>query len=378
MTLKHAQFQQSPTMRSYVKAAQEKGWIKEEPLIKKASPNLQAAASLTENILKLCQGLHQIGASKYAKELETQFVQYKQAQTAYDVSGEKGEDLVHAAHPKGSHKLENVDSDEAVIETILDQHIKTLDKVEKMPTGKLSTSAEIIAAVKVVLAQSYDDVRNLLQSAYANAYKAYNVAKTAGKLSGAIVFAQEGNLSDMSDIVKKPSESVSLSDINKATASIKLMRGAFEPHFRGWAGIQDPDVWRTVDSYLTAATKNLESAAEMIKRLVVIPMKPESIREPTVTIKPVTVGGPIDDILTGISDLIKDLESYKLLGLVTRNPAAMGWIQKEQEELKDFMNRANQVEAARAEMMAPELQRELETHRGWVAQFSGAYMKGGK
>jgi hypothetical protein len=65
----------------------------------------------------------------------------------YETTKEKGEDLVDAAHPKGSHKLEGVDGD-ATVETILDQHSKIVDIINKKPTGKLASSRDIINAVK--------------------------------------------------------------------------------------------------------------------------------------------------------------------------------------------------------------------------------------
>lgn len=166
MSLKHAQLQDSIIGRSYVKIAQEKGWIQEEPLKKEASaPDFQPTHNLMENILKLCQGLRQSGFGKYAEELESKFVQFKQANCHYDVSGESGEDLIHAAHPKGSHKLDGVDSDEGVIETVLDQHMKILEKIQKMPHGKLSTAAEVIDAVKTILGQEKKSIDQLYQQA---------------------------------------------------------------------------------------------------------------------------------------------------------------------------------------------------------------------
>lgn len=157
MTFKHVKFEDSAVMRSLQKVATEKGWAKPEPLTKSASSKLDLfpTTNLTENILKLCEGLRHQGFNKYADELEDKFVVYKQAAAAtlYETSSEEGEDLVDRAHPKGSHHLENVDSDEAVIETILDQHLKDTKMVEKKPTGKLSNSGEILDAVKTVLGQ---------------------------------------------------------------------------------------------------------------------------------------------------------------------------------------------------------------------------------
>lgn len=154
MTYKHIDFGSSEIMRSLEKVAQEKGLIKADPIKKTAAVKLDLTPSnnLTDNILKLCAGLRAQGRNKYAEELENNFLNYKKAQTLYETSKEKGEDLINSAHPKGSHKLEDVNSKEAVFENILDQHLKTLEVVNKKPTGKLS-NASIIKSVKTVLGQ---------------------------------------------------------------------------------------------------------------------------------------------------------------------------------------------------------------------------------
>ena len=63
----------------------------------------------------------------------------------YETHKETGDDVIHSAHPKGSHKLEGVAGDEATFEDILDKHTKILNVVEKKPTGKLSTASRFWA-----------------------------------------------------------------------------------------------------------------------------------------------------------------------------------------------------------------------------------------
>src|ERR1700677_2692113 len=108
MTYKHTDFNSSPIMRSLQKVAQEKGMIKpEQPFNKMAAIkkiDLTPTTSLMDNVLKLCAGLRERGFDKQANELEINLVNYKMAQTLYETSPEKGEDVIHAAHPKGSHK----------------------------------------------------------------------------------------------------------------------------------------------------------------------------------------------------------------------------------------------------------------------------------
>lgn len=157
MTFKHVKFEDSPTMRALEKVAREKGLVKPEPLTKKASlvkkADLTPSDNLMENILKLCNGLREQGMVKDASDLETKYLQLKQAQTLYDAHGETGEDLLEEAHPEGSHKLEGVDSAEAVVEDLLDKHDMIEEVAEKKPTSKLSDAASVIKAVKKVLAQ---------------------------------------------------------------------------------------------------------------------------------------------------------------------------------------------------------------------------------
>lgn len=177
MTFKHVKFADSPTMRALEKVAYDKGWVKPEPLVRTASPkspNLAPTDNLMTNILKLCAGLRGTqGMEKYADELETCYLNYKRAQTMYDAHGEKGEDVIHSAHPKGSHKLEGVDSSEAVFEDILDRHVKMLQVVEKKPTGKLSEASQIIGAVRVVLGQNHSEEE--YTTAIQNAMNAINL-----------------------------------------------------------------------------------------------------------------------------------------------------------------------------------------------------------
>ncbi|HEY5268398.1 MAG TPA: hypothetical protein VII94_04665 [Candidatus Saccharimonadales bacterium] len=157
MTFKHVKFEDSPIMRSLEKVAQEKGLIKPNVLEKIASCpkklDMTPTSDLMENIFKLCTGLRAQGFTKAATELEVKYLNYKQAQTLYEAHAEKGEDLIEAAHPKGSHHLENVEGDEAVFEDILDKHKKIVDVVNKTPNGKLSESSAVINAVKTVLSE---------------------------------------------------------------------------------------------------------------------------------------------------------------------------------------------------------------------------------
>lgn len=158
MTFKHSKFIDSVTMRSFEKVAMEKGLIKHDPLEKIASKKLDLTISsnLMQNVLTLCAGLKEAGMNSYAKDLEIKFLNYKEATSLYETSKETGDDLVDQAHPKGSYEVADVEGD-ALVETILDQHLKMINMVNKKLTGKVSSSSysrDIINAVKYSLGQT--------------------------------------------------------------------------------------------------------------------------------------------------------------------------------------------------------------------------------
>jgi len=182
MSWKHAKFDDSAVFRSLEKIAQQKGIVKNSEIVKTAekSSDLKPSGNLTDNVMKLCAGLRSQGLENRAAELESKFINYKRAETLYETSKEEGEDLVDAAHPKGSHKLEGVDGD-ATIETIIDQHLKLVDIVNKKPTGKLATNKDILNAVKMALGQDTSewDVESLYAEGAKTMVTALNNAKKA-------------------------------------------------------------------------------------------------------------------------------------------------------------------------------------------------------
>ncbi len=183
MSWKHAKFDDSAVFRSLEKIAQQKGMIKNSEIVKSAekSSDLTPSNNLTDNVMKLCAGLRAQGFDNRASELESKFINYKRAETLYETSKEEGEDLVDAAHPKGSHKLEGVDGD-ATIETIIDQHLKLVEISNKAPTGKLSNNKDILKAVKMAFGQNNsksnivaaETMNSALNMALQNINKIYN------------------------------------------------------------------------------------------------------------------------------------------------------------------------------------------------------------
>ena len=156
MTFRHTKFEDSQVMRSLEKIAVEKGLVKPAPaksIHKTASNNLVPSGNFTQDIIKLCAGLRSNGFNKYAEEIESKFLMFKQADTLYQTSKETGEDLIDAAHPEGSHKLDGLDH---TVLTIVDRQKRIQEILNKRPTGKLATNKEILNAVKIALAETAD------------------------------------------------------------------------------------------------------------------------------------------------------------------------------------------------------------------------------
>jgi len=176
MTFKHINFDDSPVMRSLERMAISKEQEKQSIIEKTASENNKPDFTPTEdffsNLTKLCSGLRDVGLSKYADELENNYLRYKQAQTEYSTSKETGEDLVDQAHPKGSVQVS--DGEYGIVETIVDQQLKTLKILDKKPTGKLTNAFDIINAVKLSIGQVSDDMENLRRKAAINQVQKIN------------------------------------------------------------------------------------------------------------------------------------------------------------------------------------------------------------
>lgn len=155
MTFKNVKFDDSAVMRSLEKLAVKKGLVQPETMKKEASAapktSLNPTGDLTQDLLKLCDGLRKAGFSKYADDVETKFVQLKKAESLYETSKETGEAFLDDAHPEGSVKLKDMDGD-ATVETVADIKKKIEDLVKKTPKGKLANQ-DFINLVKISLAE---------------------------------------------------------------------------------------------------------------------------------------------------------------------------------------------------------------------------------
>lgn len=274
MTFKHVKFEDSPVMRSLEKVAQQKGMIKADPIektaaVKKTTTSLVPSTSLLDNVVRLCAGLRERGFQKQAADVEAHFAQYKQAQTLYETHKEKGEDVIEFAHPEGSHKLENVDADEAVFEDILDQMSKTLEKVEKKPTGKLTESQKAIEAVKVILGATPLDLNALYAQAEDALEKYRSVASTIAMRMGESADYNAEYMDAVKNVLdgrrvhaaggafgRRPFSEVLL-------AAIGDMKSGLEPSYFNPFGLGGPSSW---DPKEEAAWKEVEKFWPVLKK----------------------------------------------------------------------------------------------------------------
>ena len=325
MTFKHVKFEDSPIMRSLEKVAQEKGLIKAQPLTKTAAvkkANLTPTTNLTDNVLKLCAGLREQGFEKQAKDLEYNLIAFKQAQTLYEAFPEKGEDLVERAHPEGSHKLEDVDSDEAVFEDILDQMAKSLKVVEKKPTGKLS-SAQGINAVRTVLGQTAEkknyeiDSRfgrlnsaQLEQFVVGNVTKAVKIIQTVGQIvKPELTFF--GDFTRKLDAIEQYSHDTRIDSLEQMRNEIDHLTTRLTPGnwvTLGMGGVTK-DTWATVEPMLAGATRLVNEA--MQARGQILARNTADVKTSFEDAGTPEAPKPSNDLIQKFNDAIRTIGLYK-------------------------------------------------------------------
>lgn len=345
MTFKHVKFQDSAVMRSLERVAKEKGLVKEEDLVKTASlskkADLTPSDNLLENLLKLSSGLREAGFSKYADELEDKAFAYKQSQTLYETSKETGEDLVDAAHPKGSHKLEDVDGDDlATIETIIDQQLKDLEMIEKKPTGKLASGKDILKAVRVVLAQDAteqitDQISEQLSIVLSSVRRLDSL--TAKELNFDL---STGYIPNLAALAKNPK----VDNLREMQKLISRMRWRLKP---GVAFGVSEDLWTQIEPLQVAAEKAIEKAINL--RIKFNQIKSKELTNETAPAAPAPIANPVVDklksakmTLNGIAALVKadttaDPEDVKDVN---------DWIARIDAALKDLEGRSANMNPA--------------------------------
>lgn len=135
---RHIKLPKSSVKDSFKEIALEKKWINSEQIEKKASTiDLSVTDSFDANISKLILGLKNSNLDKFAEEIKINFLKYKKAESdLYNVTKDEYAKYINLAHPKGSHKMENMEGD-AVVEDLYDTQnaILNLLKDKKKPNN---------------------------------------------------------------------------------------------------------------------------------------------------------------------------------------------------------------------------------------------------
>jgi hypothetical protein len=314
MTFKHTDFDDSSTMRSLVRVAKEKGWLPEQNLNKTAAKestiDLNPSDNLLQNILKLCNGLRSTGFDKYADELEVKYLNYKQANTLYNVSGEDGEDLLHSAHPKGSHKLLDVDSKEATVEDLIDKHLQILEVVNKKPLGKTSSTNDILQAVKIVLSEA---PMQQLQSAIQSNVDDVNatLSQVAEIVNQELTFSISPYQTEIKELMSVPK----IDNLNKAKSWLEKLKTRLNPsgwmHYTtlGMGGLSE-DTWREVQGLLEKATKSLNDAITYRGKFKDL-QSSEIVAPPAKEEAPDATNDPSAKLIQSYNDTINAIGLYK-------------------------------------------------------------------
>lgn len=393
MTFKHLKFAESSTMQAFEKLAKSKGLVKPEEAPKKAEAkvlDLNPSGNLLDNILKLASGLRSQGFHKHADDLETKYLQFKQADSLYETSKETGDDLIDQAHPKGSHKLEGVEGD-AVVETISDAKKKIEEIVNKKPTGKLAakklaTANEILNAVKLVVAQdAEDDARQLFIATINEAVTVVNQILRnedlsdwtwrdnileEGATTGMALKSTKGHfevlIENLNEIAKK---GPSMESVKELKANLTTLMNLSQ---------RASNISPTMKSKYSGMARDIYSRADKI--LAVLRGEKPAAPAQVHSIPEVTVVG--DPLLGKIDDYIGKLSAYEGVVNSARDftPAerkqALEWIKSQKgdfQKIKSAMNgiqdeNARKAVAGRFERNVNELAKEVdEFYTNWIA-----------
>lgn len=342
MTFKHVKFQDSAVMRSLERVAREKGLVKPEELVKEAS--LQKKADLTPtdnvllNLLKLSEGLREAGFDKYADELETKALAYKRAQTLYETSKEKGEDLIDAAHPKKDHSNEGVEGSSA-FDTIVEQHLNNVKVVEKAPTGKLASSKDILKAVRVVLAEDGDVLLDQIREQVSIILS--SVRKLDSITSKELTFdLSTGYLPNLENLGKNPT----VDRLKQMQGIISKMRWRLKPGTM--FGVSE-DLWSQIEPLQAGAEKAIAKAIDLRVKYNQLKSKELSGDEAPKPAAPAApASNPVADkihnakvSLNGIAALVRADTSADAEDVTAVN----AWISKIDAALKDLEARSSNM-----------------------------------
>lgn len=392
MTFKHTKFEDSPTMRSLEKLSLQKGLTKIDIFQKLASRNSIKKADLTptdnftENLMKLCAGLREAGLDKYANELESTFIIYKNAENLYNTSKEDGEDLIDAAHPKGSYKLDNVDGD-SIIETIIDQQLQDLKIVEKKPSGKLSNASSIISTVKVILADnSSNQISELQQQIISKLNRISEIMNRFFELANEDLTLKIIKNNTLKLLIEALKTNLTKEKLLQIIPTINTFSERVSP---SWMGGVSPSTWEKIKSLPAMSIQLTNDALQLMDKINEI--KKQQIEAPfqsnvqtsdsTVTLPEVQVKSVTSFVaLRGrIATAVRKLNSWQSIvnTYEDNNDVTLGtqFISSKINQLQKIERAMDNVDPEDAEGVAPRFEQQLKSIEAELVQFYDAWIK---
>jgi len=388
MNFKHEDFFSSETMRSLERLAREKGLIKNNVLEKiasgpkKSKVDLTPTNNLTENLLKLCSGLRNAGMEKYAEELESTFMMYKQASTICD------SDLVDQAHPDGSPSLEGVDGD-AVIETILDQQLAMIRMVDKKPTGKLTNAKSIIDAVKISLAETEsNEIVDLQRKIAKKLQRTYDIIANFISLANKDLTMQI-NHGGLLILIENTQNNPTKEGLIRINQLIDSLARRVKPSWLG-EGVEK-STWETIGGMPDAAKQSVNESIDFMNNIIEIrrqkieseyaekPPKDESDPGKEYGTRIEETAPEFEPIKKEINALIRSLKSYQpMIDLMeNKTDVAEGtqYISDSIKKLESYLYQMSQIDPEFAGRYAPKLTQMVQTisedvngfYNDWIA-----------
>src|SRR5258708_5619450 len=323
-----------------------------------------ADMSFDEVLLKLCSGLRNKGFNSHAESIEQKFLIYKSAANThlYQAHDEDGEDLINAAHPDGDVNMG--DGERGDVETILSQHKKIVDVINKTPTGKLATYVNqckvAIGATPLVPAE--DEPYNTAKDALA---KFYSVYKSILVSMGEDANGNDPYFESLNRIIDKK-EIYKFRDFpNSLTDTMKGLKNDLEPSYLSLThsslSPEQEQKWQTVQKFFPILNKYADRFNIVVSQIQKAEIKAQTEKE----VEEVKQADPEKNASAEkVNNLIIRLNNY--LPMVSKYNTATTYINSTVEELKGLLNRFNK------EGITPELNSLITEKEKEISEFATA------
>ncbi len=315
------------------------------------------------NVIKLAEGLRNLGQHQYAAELEENLLNYKRA-----FKEKAGEALIHEAHPKGSVQVG--EGPYGILEDIIDQHLKIVKIVEKTPTGKYASFKTILKDVKIALAEDKKTEADWLNKIRKN------VADCKRRFEDVLSFIKDQTdwkwkLDNMLGMYSQDvfNEEATVENLNKMKNTIKRLYASLSPGIL-WDSVPE-EVFGRVKPRFNEMFNLINEATDLRKKydqsvrdhiLEHYEKAPENANDAKPAAPAVPV--PIANFNREVAASLRTLDIFEAKVQVPENSvedqkAALGWITKKRNEINslksNFDNRPQDIQLEIADRMLSSL-----------------------